>query len=268
MKHIEIIANDWDKCSDNYFSNIYSGYTLKKIIEDPVWVFPPEVWRMFCAAVPNIQGKSVLVPSSGDNGAVFAFHLLGARVTSCDISERQLYNAKQIAGAQGWDIEFIHDDSMMLGKIRDREYDLVYTSNGVHIWINDLGSMYRNFNRVLKPGGGYIMFETHPFIRPFDGEAEDNGRFMVKKRYDDIYSPGAMPKTDWRTMDLVNAMISSGFTVKHMEEFHPNPGAFDSWWYKTPGEAEADNFRKYDWRQNPWAAIPQWIGFSAKKEDK
>jgi glutamyl-tRNA reductase len=45
----------------------------------------------------SFDGLHVLVPSSGDNGAVFAFHMLGASVTSADISERQLENAKKLA---------------------------------------------------------------------------------------------------------------------------------------------------------------------------
>jgi spore maturation protein CgeB len=44
----------------------------------------------------------------------------------------------------------------------------VYTSNGVHVWIDDLLSMYKNFYRILKNGGMNIFFETHPMKRPFD----------------------------------------------------------------------------------------------------
>lgn len=66
-----------------------------------------------------------------------------------------------------WDIEFICDDTMKLTKISPNAYDFVYTSNGVHIWINDLESMYNNIYRVLKPTGTYIMFDIHPFMRPF-----------------------------------------------------------------------------------------------------
>lgn len=109
----------------------------------------------------------MLVPFSGDNATVFAFRLLGAAVTSADISERQLENAGRIAADHGWDIRFVCDDSMSLTKIEDSAYDLVYTSNGVHVWIPDLLSMYRSFHRVLKKDGQHIMYEVHPVIRPF-----------------------------------------------------------------------------------------------------
>lgn len=268
MKHTEIVASDWDKGSDTYYQKIYAGGALEKIIANPAWAFPPEVWKMLCAAFSSMKGKRVLVPSSGDNGAAFAFHLLGAKVTSVDISARQLANAKQISARRGWDIAFIKDDSMKLHRVPGGAYDLVYTSNGVHVWIDNLQSMYQNFIRVLKPEGHYIWFETHPFIRPFDGAAADDGQFVIQKRYEDTGPFGDLPRAAWRGMDLVNAMVSAGFYLRHMEEFHPLPGAFDSWWYETPGEAEADNFKKYDWNENPWAALPQWIGFWASKEAK
>lgn len=265
MKHTEIIADDWNKGSDKYYGRIYSEGVLDKIIADPMWAFPVGVREMLHSAISDFRGKRVLVPSSGDNGAVFAFHLLGAKVTSADISERQLHNAKMIADGQDWDIQFIQTDSMKLENIEDREYDLVYTSNGVHVWINDLSAMYNNFYRVLKPGGRYIMFETHPFIRPFDGDAADQGQFIIKKLYESTGPFGEVPTMAWRIMDITNAMISAGLTIQRMEEFHSQLGSFDCWWYKTENEAEADKYMKFDWTQNPWAALPQWIGIVAKK---
>jgi len=41
-------------------------------------------------------------------------------------------------------------DSMALVGIKDAAFDLVYTSNGVHVWISDLCAMYGTFRRVLK----------------------------------------------------------------------------------------------------------------------
>lgn len=268
MKHTEIIADDWNKTSDAYYGRIYSEGAIEKMIADPVWAFPTGVRELLTSSFPDFHGKRVLVPSSGDNCAVFAFHLLGAEVTSTDISERQLYNAKKIADAQGWNITFIQDDSMKLGHIGDNEYDLVYTSNGVHVWINDLAAMYRNFLRVLKPGGSYIMFETHPFIRPFDSDAVDDMRFVIQKLYESTGPFGEVPTYSWRIMDLANAMINAGFTIRHMEEFHSQLGSLDCWWYSTLAEAEADRYMKFDWQHNPFAALPQWIGFCARKERK
>ena len=266
MKPTDIIAKDWDEGSDAYYDRIYGEGRLQRLTADPAWAFPPEVRAMLSQALPDLRGKRVLVPSSGDNGAAFAFHLLGAKVTSTDISKRQLRNAQRIAEAQGWDIEFVLADSMRLCGIPDQTYDLVYTSNGVHVWINDLAALYGSIARTLKPGGRYILFETHPFVRPFDGEAGDRGEFVVQKLYEETGPFGAVPTYAWRIMDLVNALRAAGFALERMEEFHPRIGAFDSWWYGTPSQAEADGNAKFDWKKNPWAALPQWVGFSMRKE--
>lgn len=253
----------WNSRSDEYYGDVKEGVDM--ILDKAERAFPAVVWDMIKHEFPDIRGKRVLVPSSGDNIAAFGFHLLGASVTSCDISERQLHNAKTIAGGFGWSIEFIRQDSMKLESIPDGSFDLVYTSNGVHVWISDLPGMYGNFRRVLKPGGRYIMFETHPFIRPFDDSGPE---IRLVKPYEDTgpFVSEEITEFGWRIMDLFNAVINSGFAITHMEEFHPQKGDYDNWFYKNLSSAAADNYRKLDWRINTWAALPQWIGLSAVRK--
>ena len=259
------VMNWWNRRSDEYFKDIQIG--LEQIAENAEDAFPVVVWKMISNEFPDLRGKRVLVPSSGDNIAVFGFHLLGAEVTSCDIAERQLANAKKIADSNGWNIEFIQQDSMTLDAVQDGKYDLVYTSNGVHVWINDLPKMYRNFNRVLKPGGSYIMFETHPFGRPFDDSGTE---IKVRKPYEDTgpFVSGEETTFGWRVMDLFNAVFDSGFNITHMEEFSPGKEEYDNYFYSHHQEAKEDGYKKHDWKQNPWAALPQCIGFTATKGGK
>lgn len=148
------IKEDWDIRSDKYFKKQYEEMNaINMLIENPTLAFPTKIYENFMKYIKNFNGKHICIPSSGDNTAVFGFHLLGAQVTSCDISAEQIKNARKIADEQGWNIEFIVDDSMSLSKLKNDEYDFVYTSNGVHVWISDLAAMYRNFNRILKNGG-------------------------------------------------------------------------------------------------------------------
>lgn len=247
----------WNDTSDEYYDRAYNvNNDTARLKADPWWAFPTPVRKMLREAFSSFENLRVLVPSSGDNGAVFAFHLLGANVTSADISGRQLENAKKIADGEGWNIEFVNADSMKLDGIPDGEFDLVYTSNGVHVWIDDLAAMYGSFRRALIPNGRYIMFEVHPFNRPFD---DSGAEIKLVKDYDNTAN------NHWRVMDLYNAMAAQGFDVQHMEEFHAEPGSHDLWFYQTMEEAEKDGNRKYDMKQNLWAALPAWIGFSAVK---
>ena len=155
---------------------------------------------------------------------------------------------------------------MKLKMVKSNEYDLVYTSNGVHVWIDDLPGMYRNFHRVLKNGGYDIFFDTHPMIRPFDDSRCDVVKII--KLYEDIKRFGDVPNYLWRTQDIVNAVIESGFHIKHMEEFHSLPDDLDSHNYlKAETKPDHPNYGKnlFDWKVNPWAALPQCLCLCSQK---
>ena len=258
------VIKHWDSRSREYYAENDTQEIIKKIIHDPGSAFPRKTFELIQKHMGDLQGKRICVPASGDNTAVFAFHLLGAKVTSTDISSEQIKNAQTIAMKNGWDIEFICEDNMDFRKVKSSEYDLVYTSNGVGVWISDLEVMYKNFYRALKDKGYYIMFETHPFDRPFDSNQET---ITVIKRYDDIGPFGEVPTYSWRIEDFINALISAGFLVKAVKELHSEVGSLSNhnWWYKSCEEAEKDNHKKHDWRQNPWAALPQWLSICVQK---
>jgi SAM-dependent methyltransferase len=260
------VAEYWNAISRAYYEENDTPDILAKIIDNPACAFPTRSFELIQTHIGDFKGKSVCIPSSGDNTAVFAFHLLGAKVTSTDISAEQLKNAQAIAEKKGWDIEFVLEDSLDFGKISSGAYDLVYTSNGVGVWISDLERMYRNFHRVLKDNGYYIMFETHPFIRPFD-DSQDT--ITVVKRYDDLGPSDGVPEYAWRVEDFLNSVIAAGFTVKAVQELHSEVGSLSNhnWWYKSGELAEQDQQRKHDWRQNPWAALPQWFSMCVQKEN-
>ncbi|MCL2773590.1 MAG: class I SAM-dependent methyltransferase [Oscillospiraceae bacterium] len=258
----EEIKNEWNERSDEYYQKDMNDYP--RIIENPERAFPAAVYPLIKKYMGDLRGKKILVPSSGDNIAVFGFNLLGAKVTSCDISENQLKNAKILADKYNFNgIEFICQDSMKLDKIKDDEYDLVYTSNGVHVWIDDMPGMYKNFRRVLKDGGYNIFFETHPMCRPFD-----NTTYEVKivKLYEDIEDPTDMTYA-WRTQDFVNAAVSAGFKIKEMREFHSVREDLNAHNYLDVADNQNYNWSgdTFDWKINPWAALPQCLCMCSQK---
>ncbi|MGO4501091.1 class I SAM-dependent methyltransferase [Paenibacillus sp. 2RAB27] len=249
MENVRGIWNEW---SETWYQRHRTDKVIEKIMQIPESAFHRTTYSMINKAMPNLAGKKVCVPSSGDNHAVFAFHLMGARVTSCDISERQIENSSNLARKNGWDIEFICDDTTQLSNIKSDEYDFVYTSNGVHVWINDLNSMYNNIKRILKSNGAYIMFDIHPFSRPFA-----IGPFLIDE----------VPRLHWRIQDIVNAIISSGLCVKHIEEMYAEDGSF--WIDESKDEGNSLSKQELDelcnWKINPMAALPQWFSIHAVK---
>jgi SAM-dependent methyltransferase len=259
---------DWDAYSDAYFSKDIGLEDYDIIATAPERAFPTEVLEMLRAALPDLRGKRVLVPSSGDNLAAFGFALLGAEVTSTDLSENQLANAKKIADAHGWNVKFQQTDSMTLDGLPDGEFDLVYTSQGVHVWISDLTMMYRSFSRVLISGGQYIFFDTHPFTRPFD---DSGNEIKIIKDYRDVGPFNEVPEHHWRVEDFLRSLIAAGFSIDDYRDLHSSSADLLNYDYIYYGEygsytaRETDGGARYDWRNNPWAALPQKIAASAKK---
>jgi SAM-dependent methyltransferase len=267
----EEIKNYWNKTAsektdwDHYHPNSPSRLEdTRQISKDPEKAFPTAVRPLIKKYMGDLKDKKVCVPSSGDNKAAFAFHLLGAKVTSCDISKNQLKNAKLLADEYKWDIEFICQDSMKLEKIKDSEYDLVYTSNGVHVWIDDMPSMYKNFHRILKSGGYNIFFETHPVLRPYGW---NNGDYKPIKLYEDVEPHGDDLTYNWRTQDFVNAIASAGLIIREMQEFHSIEGDLDDY-LPQEKDPQHENFGidMKNWKQNPWAALPQCLCLCSQKE--
>ncbi len=261
--------NSWNEGAAAYSAFLHSDKLMKNIIEEPAKAFHPTTWEMIHKFVPDMKGKKICVPSSGDNHAVFAFAMLGAEVTSCDISENQLANAERVAKKYGWEksITFICQDTMKLDGLPENSFDFVYTSNGVHVWIDDLPGMYRNIYRIMKHGGTYIMYEIHPFLRPFD-EA-----LKVVKPYDMTgpFESETEITFAWRVMDLMNAILDAGLSIKHMEEMFAEKDYNWPFWISyadiakgvTATKEEVDHM--HDWRNNPMAALPNWISVAAKK---
>ena len=67
------------------------------------------------------------------------------------------------------------------------------------------------------------MFDTHPWSRPFDKGSLEEGKFVIRKPYEET-GPFLDDVTyDWRIQDYVNALVSSGFSILRMEEFHSIP---------------------------------------------
>ena len=255
----EEVKKHWDQVSDSdWYRSLRTEEKLRAIKDDPKTAFHPDMLALIEKYMGEFAGKKILLPSSGDNHAAFAFAQMGAEVTSADISERQLENAKTVSDKWGLDIAYICDNTMFLSKIEDSAYDLVYTSNGTLTWIGDLNEMYKNIARVLKKGGYSAVYDLHPFNRPFTGEAWKEPK--IKKPYADVF-----PDLHWRVQDIINANASAGLRITEMAEL---PALDASFWYtfdelksKTQAETEKIN----DWNYNPLAALPAWFAMIAQK---
>ncbi|MBQ6274049.1 MAG: class I SAM-dependent methyltransferase [Oscillospiraceae bacterium] len=253
------IKQYWNQVSDSeWYQSLRTEERLDRLRREPRTAFYPGVLERMEHYIGTCRGKKILLPSSGDNHAAFAFALMGAEVSSADISERQLEHARTISDNWNLDIEFVCDNTCTLSKFRDETFDLVYTSNGTLTWIHDLREMYGNVERVLKKGGYSALFDVHPFTRPFTMEAWKTPE--VRKSYQDVF-----PDLHWRVQDIVNANAQAGLRILEMAEL---PSADASFWYtfeELKAKSEEETASINDWKRNPMAALPTWIALIAQK---
>lgn len=259
----------WDDYSESYQSFNHADRILLPVLENPEKAFHSACFRFLTKHAGDVKNKRVFVPSSGDNLAVYAFARMGAQVTSCDISARQLDAARHTAEKIGLAerITFMQSDTMHLNEIPGCTYDLVYTSNGVHVWLNDLESMYENIHRVLVPGGVSVLYDVHPFVRPFDENMRVRAPYDCVGPFEDEWNI----TFHWRVSDILNAIASSGLRILEMGEWfaekdYDRPffiGLEDLVNGVTATREEVDE--KHDWRLNPQMALPHWIGIASKK---
>lgn len=86
----------------------------------------------------------------------------GARVTGVDYSETAVNRARALARRLAVDARFVHSSVQELDRTLDETFDLVYTSYGVLLWLDDLTRWAQVVAHLLRPGGRLILIDTHP----------------------------------------------------------------------------------------------------------
>ncbi len=232
--------------------------------EEPELGFEGGAFELIGSYVGDVEGRKAAVIGSGDNHAAFALAGMKARVTSVDISERQLETASGRANQLGLDIDFIRADATDLAALADRSFDLVCSTNGFFVWIADLRAVYSEVHRILKPGGYYVFYDVHPFQRPW---AERPRAIEVDKPYWQT-GPFCDEKEgtfeyNWTLGDILNPLAETGFVLRRILE---RPAGDSSFWEGTsylPGKNEV----LLDWKENPRAALPVWLSAAVQRPD-
>ena len=177
------------------------------------------------------------------------FTALGAECTVLDYSPLQLDSERVVALREGYEIEIIRGDMTKTLPFDEGQFDIIFhpVSN---CYVEDVRHVWRECFRVLRPGGFSVMYDVHPFNRPFTGEPWKEPRIV--KAYSDT-----LPSCHWRVQDLVNANLSAGLSLKEMAELAAVSASF---WYSYDELVRQDGEKLKninDWQSNPMAALPE-----------
>ena len=258
----EVNRRHWNESSSRWEKLRDEDGLWRRCPDEPELGFDAGALGLIRKTSGNLHGKDVCVVGSGDNYAAFALSGLGGNVTSIDISEEQLQVASRRADQLGLPITFIRSDASDLSAIENACFDLVCSTNGFFVWISDLQGVFSEVHRILRPGGFYIFYDIHPFMRPWKEQIRP---LEMEKSYWET-GPFEDPESrtyefNWTLADLLNPMAQAGFILRKILETPPKNARF---WEDHSYESGRDE-SLLDWRTNPRAGLPTWFTVALQK---
>ena len=176
------------------------------------------------------QGETLLDVGAGDGLIAFgAVARVGAdgRVIASDISADLVARTREIAEALGVaeQMSFVQAPVEDLAPVSDSSVDIV-TARSVLIYVDDKARAFREFFRVLRPGGRASLFE--PINNYFPDTPDDYWGFdsrpvreLVEKlwKYEGWVESNYAndPMTNFNTKDLLHHAEAAGFEEVHIE---------------------------------------------------
>lgn len=199
----------------------------------------------------DIKGKTLLhlQCNSGQDSLSIANHL-GAIVTGVDISDEAIDFAKKLSQDSGIPAEFIRSDVYDWFEQNETQYDVVFCSYGVMVWLSDLKTWGKGISKSLKQGGRFVFVEFHPVLMAFDedwnlkydvmdgayvefesgvgdyvamaGSANETDEFIEGVK--DFVNPEPGVEYQWGIADVVMSLVSAELTLTDLREYNYSNG--------------------------------------------
>ncbi len=184
----------------------------------------------------DVSGKSLLHLQCHFGMDTLSWARLGANVTGADFSDKAIATARALSQELNLPARFVQSDIFDLPNVLHDQFDIVFTSYGVLIWLPDLKPWARVVAHFLKPGGTFYIAEIHPFAMVFDNDKTlpdfkvkypyfhtlEPLKFEVEGSYADTSVPIQQPVDyEWvHSMgDILNALLEAGLRLEYLHEW-------------------------------------------------
>ena len=180
-------------------------------------------------------GKRILCLAAGGgrHGPIFASE--GGVVTVVDISEEMLKLDREVARREGVSLVTSQCSMTDLNEFGDATFDIVLQPVS-SCYVEDLGAVYSEVARVIKPGGAYVSQHKQPVSLQAATKPLASGGYALCEPY---YRDGALPQvsgSEHRELgtkeylhtleDLFGGLCTAGFSIDAVKEpRHGNPSA-------------------------------------------
>jgi len=228
-EHLKANRDLWDEWTLMHKDS--KEYDLEGFLKGKQTLNPIEIHEM-----GSVEEKSLLHLQCHFGLDTLSWARLGANVTGVDFSERAIELARKVSSQIGIDAEFIKSNIYDLPDVLDRKFDIVFTSEGVLVWLPDLEKWATIISRFLKRGGKFYIREGHPFIKVFDDEIKTQ-EFKIRYPYftpsepcqfrgSETYteSKRKIEPMDWyewnhSVSEIINSLIRAGLTIEFFNEY-------------------------------------------------
>ncbi len=197
------------------------------------------------ALLGELQGRRVLHLCCNAGRDTLSLAGAGARVTGVDLSDEAISRAAALRDAVGLKAEFVCADVLSyLSAAPPAAFDIVYAAYGVICWINDLQVLFDGVQRVLAPGGRFVLIEFHPTSNLFshdwqlandypaggiplllDGVGDYVGAAGGALSAGDVITEPAFVNPEpcllfrWGVGDVVSAAAAAGLRIEQLREY-------------------------------------------------
>ena len=182
----------------------------------------------------DVASKSLLHLQCHFGLDTLSWAALGANVTGVDFSEKSIALARSLSLEMNIPATFVQSNVYDLPDKLSGQFDIVFTSYGVLWWLPDIEGWAKVVAHFLKPGGTFLVVETHPVALEFDADDENALRLR------NLYFPGSEPikfevegsyaaadpgykgvEYGWAHSmgEYINSLIGAGLQIELLREF-------------------------------------------------
>jgi SAM-dependent methyltransferase len=183
----------------------------------------PQVVR---TALGDLKGRRVLHLQCATGESTAELAELGAFVTGVDISGEALEVARERWPDIAWVQADVHD---LPSELKRGRFDLVYTADGVLVWLHDLDPWASGIAASLRSGGDLLLHEEHPVVQCVDESLrwredyfdEELHAYRGWMHFELTGPPATEEKIErlWRLGQVVTALAGAGLVVRQLEEY-------------------------------------------------
>jgi SAM-dependent methyltransferase len=181
----------------------------------------------------DIQGKSIIHLQCNTGADTISLARLGAKeVVGVDLVPENIQYAKQLStDLNVSSTSFIEANVLELKENHNKKYDIVFTTDGVLIWLPDLELWASNVRHLLNDDGFLYLMDGHPTFMAWDEMKLPElhvkypyfNKFPEQDEWIGGYASELKQSTNYGWMytisDIINALSNAGLHVEWFHEF-------------------------------------------------